>query len=176
MFVSCPAPTLGDDDRDRCNCCGCQSACSKVCRPVPGTKKVTKVEYSVKCEDFCVPGPSARTTVCDECGHKKIVYTPTCAEVRTRKKLVKTETVRKVPTTEWVVENLCASCARKCDARVNPDGESPANPDDTRYGAAAESEAPTGSEQAASLASRTPGKALMNADVRRVFQPLFGEK
>ena len=107
---------------DCCDDCGCDANCCKVCRLVPSTKKVTTPEYKCECEDFCVPGPSQRTVCHDECGRKKIVYTPTCAEVRTRKKLVKTENTKTVPTTKWVVENLCPKCAaHKADGPLSSD-------------------------------------------------------
>src|SRR5262245_56484775 len=81
-------------------CCahsGCQAACEKVCRLVCETKKVTKIEYSCQCEDFCVPGPSERCVTVDCCGDKQVHYTPTCATVRTRAKLVKHERVEEKP-------------------------------------------------------------------------------
>lgn len=115
-LVAFAATAHGRDHGDRCADCGCQAVCCKVCRPVETTKKVPKITYDCECEDFCVPGPSARSIECDECGHKKYVYTPTCGMVRTRKKLVKHEKVEEVKTTRWVVENLCSSCADKCDA------------------------------------------------------------
>lgn len=177
MVCALSAPSaLGGDDCGCCASCGCQSACTKVCRAVPGTKKVTKVEYSVKCEDFCVPGPSTRTHVCDECGHKKTVYTPTCAEVRTRKVLVKKEVVTKVPTTQWVVEDLCASCAAKCDAREEVKGEVLPNVDDAKKGAATPAEAPGGADVDTSVASHAPAKALIGVDMRRGLRSIFGEK
>jgi hypothetical protein len=131
-LVAFAATALGRDYRDRCADCGCQAVCCKVCRAVETTKKVPKVIYDCECEDFCVPGPSARSIECDECGHKKHVYTPTCAEVRTRKKLVKREKVEEVKSTEWVVENLCRSCADKCDAPA----ADPVGPKSTQAGAA----------------------------------------
>lgn len=99
-----------------CNHCGCQSNCRKVCRVICETKKVPKVTYDCECEDFCVPGPSCRSTVCDECGHKKHVYTPGCGEVRTRTKLVKKETMEEKVTYKWVVETLCGGCETRCAA------------------------------------------------------------
>jgi hypothetical protein len=109
---------------DHCDRCGCQSACRKVCRVVCETKKVPKVTYSCECEDFCVPGPSSHSVACDECGKKKHIYTPTCAEVRSRKKLVKHETFEEVPSHKWVVETMCDACASKCggDTTVAADG------------------------------------------------------
>jgi hypothetical protein len=98
-----------------CDDCGSQASCCKVCRCVPSKKKVTKTEYECECEDFCVPGKSSRCKECDECGHKKWVYTPTCAHVRTRKKLVKKDNTKEVCTVKWVVENLCPNCCAKVE-------------------------------------------------------------
>lgn len=108
--------TLRAHSDECCDHCQCQASCCKVCRCVPTTKKVTKPVYSCKCEDFCVPGPSTRHKVCDECGHHKTVYTPTCADVRTRKVLVKQNKTEEVPTYKWVVETLCPRCAGQCAA------------------------------------------------------------
>jgi hypothetical protein len=41
-------------------------------------------------------------------------YTPPCGCVYTRKKLVKTEETKKVPTTKCVFEYLCESCCTSC--------------------------------------------------------------
>ncbi len=114
VLVACSsAAASAGDCRDHCDRCGCQSACRKVCRVVCETKKVPKVTYSCECEDFCVPGPSCHSVVCDECGKKKHVYTPTCAQARTRKKLVKHETFEDVQSHKWVVETMCDACASK---------------------------------------------------------------
>jgi hypothetical protein len=99
-----------------CDHCGCESNCRKVCRVVCEVKKVPKVEYDCECEDFCVPGPSCRSTVCDECGHKKHVYTPGCGKVRTRTKLIKKETMEEKVIYKWVVEKLCCGCEERCAA------------------------------------------------------------
>lgn len=99
-----------------CQQCGCQSPCQKVCRLVCETKEVTKVTYDCKCEDFCVPGRSIRCQNDCGCGHcdscRDTSWTPVCAEVKTRKVLVKkVEKVQK-PTYKWVVEYLCPTCAK----------------------------------------------------------------
>jgi hypothetical protein len=121
---------------DCCNDCGCQCDCCKVCRCVPTTKKVTKICYGCECEDFCVPGPSK---ICgykcpepDPCGctcggalfqqlhdhfhylHKEPIWQPTCAEVRTRSRLVKKEVVKEVPSWKWEVVDLCPHCKAGC--------------------------------------------------------------
>jgi hypothetical protein len=99
-----------------CDHCGCQSDCYKVCRPVCEIKKVPKVTYDCECEDFCVPGKSCHSVVCDECGNKCHVYTPTCGKVRTRMKLVKNETMVEKVTYKWVVETVCCGCRERCAA------------------------------------------------------------
>jgi len=111
ILVSSAALVARAGDCRCCDHCGCEAPCHKVCRVVCETKKVPKVEYSCECEDFCVPGPSHCSTYCDECGHKQHVYTPTCAKVRTRTKLVKKETTTEKKTYKWVVENVCCNCA-----------------------------------------------------------------
>jgi hypothetical protein len=99
-----------------CDHCGCQASCQKVCRLVCETKKVPKVSYDCECQDFCVPGPSIRSTVCDECGHKRHVYTPQCGKPRTRTKMIKHETIEEKVVYKWVVENMCCQCAQKTAA------------------------------------------------------------
>jgi len=101
---------------DCCAHCGCHSNCCKVCRLVCETKKVSKPEYDCECEDFCVPGPSKCTIECDECGNKKKIYTPSCASIHTRRKLVKKEVTKEVKSYKWVVEDLCGNCAQRCAA------------------------------------------------------------
>ena len=159
---------------DCCEGCGCDALCCKVCRCVPSTKKVTKTEYSCECEDFCVPGPSLRTVCHDECGKKKIVYTPTCAEVRTRKKLVKKETSKDVPTTKWVVENLCPKCASQKTSEPAPndamaDGHA-TPPDYKSLAAAGEVDTSDESSSTGSFASR------VRSDLARVLLPAGSQK
>lgn len=108
-----------------CDHCGCRSQCRKVCRVVCEVKKVPKVTYDCECEDFCIPGPSCRTTVYDCCGNKHHVYTPTCGKVKTRTKLVKNETFQEKVTYKWVVESLCCGCCAKVERSTtaeNPSG------------------------------------------------------
>lgn len=99
-----------------CDHCGCQSNCHQVCRPICEIKKVPKVTYDCECEDFCVPGKSCHSVVCDECGNKRHVYTPTCGDVRTRTKLIKHETTVDKVTYKWVVETVCCGCRERCAA------------------------------------------------------------
>lgn len=100
----------------RCERCGCDSSCQKVCRLVCEMKETTKVTYCCKCEDFCVPGPSVRCKPDCNCGQcescQKYNWQPTCADVRTKKVLdKKVEKVVK-PTYRWVVEYLCPTCCK----------------------------------------------------------------
>jgi hypothetical protein len=79
-------------------------------------KNVTVPQYDCECEEFCVPGKSKRSVTHDECGRRKVVYTPTCGEVRTRTRLVKRDRIEEVKSYRWVVESLCNSCADRCRA------------------------------------------------------------
>ncbi len=121
---------------DCCEHCGCQCECQKVCRLICETKKVSKVTYGCECEDVCVPGPSDHCVTYDECGCKKHVYTPTCATVRMRKKLVKHEEVKEVPSYRWVVENVCPACTRQTPPSM-PAPSAPAAPAPPDEGSAA---------------------------------------
>lgn len=111
----------------KCAECGCCSHLRKVCRCVPEEKEVIKVCWDVKCEDFCVPGPSTlcgSVEECDECGSWcRNIWKPGCAKVYTRKVPVKKEVKRKVKTWKWEVVTICDSCRRCCDTKfqdLNP--------------------------------------------------------
>ncbi len=104
-----------------CDHCGCGCNLRKVCRLVCIEKEVKETVYCCECEDFCVPGPSCKCG--KECHHDctaphgcrcKEVWQPTCADVRTRNKLIKKEVVKKVPSWKWVVETVCCDCASRC--------------------------------------------------------------
>ena len=119
----------------RCDACGCQADCKKICRLVPGTKEVVQTCYDCLCEDFCVPGPSRNCgRQCEEvslppyegsgsdgnestsCWIAWYKWLPGCARLRTRHVLLKYEIVKEVPTREWKVEYLCCECAATCGA------------------------------------------------------------
>jgi hypothetical protein len=87
-----------------------------VCLVVCEVTKVPKVTYDCECEEICVPGPSIRSTECDDCGHKRFVYTPTCGKLRTRTKMLKHTTYEEKVVYKWVVENRCNACAERCGA------------------------------------------------------------
>lgn len=103
---------------DHCAHCGCCANLCKICRCVPAEKEVTRVCWDVKCEDFCVPGPSkccGKVNECDECGQWcRTVWSPGCAEVYTKHIPVKKEVKRKVPSYKWVVETVCPACKQQC--------------------------------------------------------------
>ena len=98
--------------------------------PGARTKKVTKIEYELRVRRLLRSRPVATATVTyDECGNKKIVYTPTCGKVRTRTKLVKKETIEEVPDDKWVVEYLCPRLRRQMrTSDAAADGERPQQP------------------------------------------------
>ncbi len=117
---------------EHCGHCGCQACCQKVCRLVIDEKKVDGVCWGCQCEDFCLPGPSCRgckncEEVCNFCDEndpqapfvqpKKFVWYDwipnPCAEVHTKKKLMKKTVTKKVPSYKWVVEDLCPACEQK---------------------------------------------------------------
>ena len=98
---------------------------------MPDTKEVKKVCWDVKCEDVCVPGPSCCCgEVCkqDECGCWSYkIWKPNCGYVKTRKVLVKKEVTRKVPSTKWVVEDVCQHCKTPADRDLPADGTPPSD-------------------------------------------------
>jgi hypothetical protein len=133
-----------------CACCGCHDSCQKVCRLVCEEKKVDVICWGMKCEDFCLPGPSKPCckqcdVVCDDCGKKHKegdpVATPhrfiwrdwipsTHANIYTKKKLMQRIDTKKVPSYKWVVEDLCRKCESKTEsASVEPGAQIPPAPD-----------------------------------------------
>lgn len=98
---------------DHCRRCGCCQDVEKVCRVVCEMKDVKTTVYDFECEDFCVACRSKK------CGCQKI---PVCNKVRTKKKLVKIECVKKVPTYTCVVEYLCPRCCSACSDCALNDG------------------------------------------------------
>jgi hypothetical protein len=117
-----------------CAHCGCDQPCQKVCRLVCEEKKVEIVCWGCKCEDFCLPKPSEPgckhcEMVCGACDEpcdctkpyaepKRFVWfdwTPGCAKIHTKKKLMQKKETKTVPSYKWVVEDLCAGCESRCD-------------------------------------------------------------
>lgn len=120
-----------------CRHCGCECDCNKVCRLVKEEKKVTVTCWGVKCEDFCLGGPSHKSCehceeVCDPCDEKDpeaphtvakpFIWFDWCpsdtAHMFTKKKLMKKTITKKIPSYKWVVEDLCAKCQK--DAKSEP--------------------------------------------------------
>lgn len=129
----------------RCAGCGASDGCQKVCRLVREEKKVQVVCWGVKCEDFCVPGPSRpgcrnSDVVCDELDPQAPCTKPKtfswtewlpgdCGRLFTKSKLMKKTVVKKVPSFKWVVEDLCADCEKTREVAEAPaDGRLPPAP------------------------------------------------
>ncbi|MCE9606920.1 MAG: hypothetical protein K8U03_18710 [Planctomycetia bacterium] len=103
-----------------CNQCGCQSR--KVCKLVPNVTKTTKFEYSCKCEDICLNGRSKcvgtqQVRDCDGCVKCEKIMQPTCCQVKTITKLVKTPVVTEKHGWKCVVVQVCGSCRQCAEAR-----------------------------------------------------------
>lgn len=112
-----------------CGHCGCQRHCKKVCRLICGKKTQTKTEYECKSEDFCIPGRSIKCGEKCECNRLGIkcchaVLKPVCAQVRTKRVLVKKQTEKEVPDYKWIVEKVCCHCGEKLSDDVAAGGRS----------------------------------------------------
>jgi hypothetical protein len=167
-----------------CDHCGCDCGCRKVCHLKLDKKKVTKVEYSCECEDFCVPCKSECVGHKCECECKpglcgcmkekccsKPVYRPTGATVYTKKKLVKKEVSKEVPVYKWTVETICDGCAHRC--RCCENGKTPAQ---VEAEALAESEA-AGEEAEIEPISATAQESSSKNGVKSAwFSALLGKK
>ena len=89
-----------------------------------------------------------------------------CAEVRTRKILIKNEVKKKVPSYKWVVETVCSecgccrdgACAADCD---EPAAEAPATAD--------EAPSPADEAPAPPQAAKTSARKHILADFRTYF-------
>ena len=129
-----------------CTDCGC-----KTCRLVCETKTIKVIRWGCECDDVCLPPKSCEGCThcdgeccpsCDSCGCNKkpdthIVWkewTPgECGDVRSRKKLVKYEVTKVIPSFKWVVEKCescgCASsCGSGCDACGGASSSAPSHP------------------------------------------------
>jgi len=115
-------------DEGCCAHCGCVAKrCRQICRLVSENKKITTTCWGMKCEDFCVPGPSTpdcqhSETICSpgpDSGNvcsapKKRVWTTwipsSSGEIFTKRKLMKKTVTTTVPAYKWVVESACPQC------------------------------------------------------------------
>jgi hypothetical protein len=101
-----------------CAECGCHCNVKKVCRLVCEEKEIKEVKWDCECEDFCVPGKSevcCEKCKCDPskpcCKDCEKIWNPSrCADLYTRKILIKKEVPKKVPSYKWVVEYVCCEC------------------------------------------------------------------
>lgn len=110
----------------RCDRCGCGNGVRRVCVPTPVEREKTKVCWSHRCEEICIPGPSrylGKTCEHDACGSWwKEWWAPTCARVIRRHVPVKREVTRKVPGVEWTIEERCGRCRHLGAAAGEPTG------------------------------------------------------
>jgi hypothetical protein len=130
-----------------CAHCGRAANCCKVCRLVCKEKELKVNCWASECKPFCVPCPSCKgckNVECVDCSRdcncsvKKFVWFDWCpgdARVRTKKVLLKKEVKKKVPSYEWVIEDLCGSCSAQCNSAVVPEGtDVPPVPEDATAG------------------------------------------
>lgn len=107
----------------RCHHCGCNCEPEKTTRVVCEMKEVKTTKYRVKCEDYCHLGRETCDCNCNP--------TPTCGTPRVRRKLVKYEEVKKVPTYKCVVESVCPKCGEtKVEEKEVPADKAPATKND----------------------------------------------
>jgi hypothetical protein len=170
---------------DCCCSCGDNCGVRKVCRLKESTKKIEKVCYGCECEDYCLPGKSCRgclnvENTCDDgcsdsCGCESGCATckvggkeskpwcclewfdwkPSCAEVRTRKKLVKYVLTKEVPSWKWEVEEVCSGCCPSGGCSVGADGMEVETPTADQIESAEEADAPIPAPPTAKQASYT---------------------
>lgn len=117
-----------------CARCGGCNGCCQVCRLVCKEKELKVTCWASECKPFCVPCPSCqggKNAECVDCAHggnggsKKLVWWDWCpgdAKVHSKKVLLKKEVKKKVPSYEWVIENLCAACQSAGEAQPIPPG------------------------------------------------------
>jgi hypothetical protein len=117
-----------------CAHCGRADDCCKVCRLETKEKELKVNCWASECKPFCLPCKSCRgckNVECVDCSRdgscstKKFVWFDWCpgdAVVHHKKVLLKKEVKKKVPSYEWVVEDLCASCSAKCGSSAVPAG------------------------------------------------------
>ncbi len=134
--TTCNATTCNACDTANCNGCGngcghgCGCGCKKccpscgcclvpVCHVYCAPKTITHHEYTCRCEDVCIPGPSCccckGCNQCDGCcGHccvrqvPRLVIHPVTEEVPVRK-----------CTVQWVCPK-CGACCGQCESTATP--------------------------------------------------------
>lgn len=123
-----PAASDGDKASDpdgRCDRCGSCEGVWRVCVPVPVEREETKVCWTYRREEVCIPGPSrycGKTCEHDACGcWWKEIWKPTCARVIPKHVPVKREVTRKVPGVEWQVRERCCHCRQLPEPEPEPE-------------------------------------------------------
>ncbi len=97
---------------DSCDRCGDQAACHRICRVVCEYKKVKVTRWECKVEQICLP---RRGKHCGHHGHCSCQpVPPQPGRVRCRKRLIRVEETKLVPSYRLVVEYLCSQCAASC--------------------------------------------------------------
>ncbi len=98
--------------------CGCPRCCGARCNEcvvAPATKKNEKVNYSMKCVDFCVKGfPGLGNHTCKDCKGCEVQNCPTCGKVRTKKVLIKKVKVTECDTFKCVPQTVCDPAGGVC--------------------------------------------------------------
>lgn len=175
LLAALAAGPLGASAQADDCCCRCGNHCGvrKVCRLVCSTEEISTYCYGCKCEDICLPGKSCRgclhsECVCGEdcpencCEHRPSCHLewfdwrPSCAKVRTVKKLVKYKLTREIPSWKWVVEEVCCDC---CPAHCCEEGLSPGDPQIEVAPPEMHDEAPVPPAPVAPQARRQPNRA-----------------
>lgn len=121
LFAAAEEPS-----QPRCANCGCCNF-RKVCRLVCEMKEDIDYEYDVDYDDYCLPGVSKikGKKWAPDCkswfGCRKVLqWRPSClCKVHTRNTLVKVPVVKKVPSYNCVVDQVCCQCGRsEVDAKA----------------------------------------------------------
>jgi hypothetical protein len=158
-----------------CPSCGCRQV-KKICVCVPDVKKETKFEFTCVREDFCVPGPGrvvghCHTKDCRGCDVCQPVRQPTCADVKSRVKLVKIPITCETPTVKWIVKTVCSKCGTCCgdhgDSCVDPSGK----PCTSAVSAAGAMPAGTVPAEQAVPAGQSVGRPVAETSVLPLEQP-----
>ncbi len=145
------AVSLAGGEGPSCPRCGSGPPVHKVCRPVCTTRLVTTTCWDYAIQDFCIPHKSAlcdhTRDTCDPCESDCEAACPgtktdggkadsgdSChaaagcydAVPRSRKRLIKTTHVERVPVTMWVTEYVCEGCGETILSKgKRPKGNSP---------------------------------------------------
>lgn len=107
-----------------CDRCGSSDGVRRVCLPKAIEREVTKVCWSYRREEVCIPGPSrycGKTCEHDACGSWwREIWQPTCARVIPKHVPVRREVTRKLPGVEWQICERCCHCRRAGEPPLSP--------------------------------------------------------